>query len=781
MKMKIKTIILLGLSVCLFPLLSNCSTKQSPKFDKRWSITELRALDAIDNIKIDLDLVAVYTRELDREFQIRLDWFDQTSIPNYDLYIALDTKPGGTSILPINIESDLDWDILLVIPASGSIKSYSTDLKLYKGLSLRVIRDPRSDTLTIGMNKRGLCDSRWICRIDNIKLQIFLTAQGSTVPTEITPPVRSDATPLKAASVLIAFWNTYPAYTPALALRRWDGAHTGPLGGRHGLYNLLRTAASTSTPIFLLDLKQPISLSSLDFAGYLGFIQEMFAKDMLYLADPLPDESFGPISNGTGNLTSNILDSISSKNQHLANLFGFSTSPFQYSPSGLVPMQIKPHVIFIKQQENKPPSITPIKIFRWRESRVITLPSIDLPEQNEQATIDGPSLELRRALISTAISENDEPGNLLILGGNLPASSWGDPQSARATFQYLANHPWIHILNSQEVQTFPTISPPIFYQVLNAKQSPGLSNLSAIDPFSNLLTNYLENNVNPISVTEWDAALSLYAPVYPKPNGLSQLRTNYLSKLFPLEEVNRWVMNPTPRVECNFGNLGDSICILASKKFIALIEPRTGSISFAFTFSEDNQTTNIHQIIAPSYQLITGLSDSSTWILEDISNADPSVITGAFVEPGPYQVTINNGDMIFETQDKNIRKTYQLIENGIRVEYEIAQISNSFPIHIPVVIDPWLRFRPGWDSIYQANPISQGYSWVLEDGSHFRLTSTTGLKINSFLDSKIFFNQSENPNLDYPYGHFLPFPMILIDVIVDHHFIVELDISHESN
>ena len=47
----------------------------------------------------------------------------------------------------------------------------------------------------------------------------------------------------------MVFWNTLPSATPAQTLRRWDGAHTGPMGGKHGLSVLLQAAASQGVPL----------------------------------------------------------------------------------------------------------------------------------------------------------------------------------------------------------------------------------------------------------------------------------------------------------------------------------------------------------------------------------------------------------------------------------------------------------------------------------------------------------------------------------------------------
>ena len=83
--------------------------------------------------------------------------------------------------------------------------------------------------------------------------------------------------PLPAkAPLLLAFWDALPANTPAQLLQRWDGAHTGPYGSRHGLKHLLAAVEEYEVPVALLDLKDPTStLSGLDLIGQIAYIQQL--------------------------------------------------------------------------------------------------------------------------------------------------------------------------------------------------------------------------------------------------------------------------------------------------------------------------------------------------------------------------------------------------------------------------------------------------------------------------------------------------------------------------
>ncbi len=83
-----------------------------------------------------------------------------------------------------------------------------------------------------------------------LRLQVFTTAPGALDVVDQTPSFLANGIQLvPRAPLLLAFWDTLPAATPAQALRRWDGAHTGPFGKRHGLFRLLQTSAEAGVPV----------------------------------------------------------------------------------------------------------------------------------------------------------------------------------------------------------------------------------------------------------------------------------------------------------------------------------------------------------------------------------------------------------------------------------------------------------------------------------------------------------------------------------------------------
>ena len=267
-------------------LLAACSPIAIPSLTQPWQTSQVRLLDPADAADPNLDLIAVYTRTSADQQQIRLDFLDLPADTNYDLYLALDSASGGTTRLPIAAQSEIAWDTLLVIPAHGEIQALDTSFEPRPGAAVLVLRDPVMDDLQISFNSRLI--DRPPANPLGYRLQVFVTPAGSPQVADQLGPVASAATPPALAPYLLVFWDSLPAFSPVQALRRWDGAHTGPQGGRHGLYNVLRTARAARTPLVLLDLKSPDSLAALEYVGGLGLVRSLSRLGLLELPQVSP-------------------------------------------------------------------------------------------------------------------------------------------------------------------------------------------------------------------------------------------------------------------------------------------------------------------------------------------------------------------------------------------------------------------------------------------------------------------------------------------------------------
>ena len=760
------------LTLALLLGVAACIPAPTPLLSTAWEYNQLRALDAPDASQPTHDLVAAYTRDSGDEAHIRLDFLDQASLPDYDLYLALDAEEGGTTNLPIKITADLAWETLLEIPAIGPIRVLDTNLQSRRGNGLLVLRDPILDTVTISIQKESLISApNQLLTNQGVRFQVFLVPSGSDLPADTLGPVSINATSPAPAPVIFAFWNSYPAYTPLTALRRWSGAHTGPSGGSHGLQYLLQAARTSQTPLVLLDLKNPAWLSALDYGNNLDMVEEMLAAGLLILPEYTLNDSYAPFPPDV-----QAVRTIQDNNLSIASRFGLSISPFVFAPEGSLPAVEENHFIFTQSHmaSEDMSVLEPTYIERLRDHHMLAIPPSG--GQASQATLDGPSLDVKRSLVQTALMANkDRSGGsfALVLGGELPASSWGDPLPARRTLDYLARHLWVHPLDAHDL--------------LTARSAPGSFASSTVVPKPLTQTDLLLLTAlqgapsNPLSDAAWQAFSALSAPVYPASEDLPVLRGNYVGNVWSLLEAAHWVETPFHISTCDQDpdHDGQEECILASERFYAQFEQQSGALTHAFAILRgEDDGGNPHQWIAPSSQFISGLSDPLFWNLDAGPAADPSVIIGAFSEPDMDYLVNTAGDcLIFTSSHDGVRKTFCLYPGGLEVEYYFAKQPTFSMLQIPLALDPWRRFNSNWVEAYQAIRLPNGWSWELNSGLKVQLLTDNNMNLESFLDSRSFFDRPEDPNLDYPPGHTLPFPLALVKIPVQGNLNLQFNID----
>ncbi len=747
-------------------LLAACTPTTSQPLLQTWQLSQLRSLDPADAQRSDLDLIAAYTRQVGDQQQIRLDFLDLPVEVNYDLYLALDNAPGGVTRLPIAAQSELTWDTLLVIPAHGEIQALDSNLQPRPGAAILVLRDPVMDDLQISFNSQLI--EHPPANPLGYRLQVFVTPAGSSQVADRLGPVDSTATPPAFAPFLVIFWDSLPAFSPVQALRRWDGAHTGPQGGRHGLYNVLRTARSARIPLVLLDLKSPDSLAALEYVGGLGLVRSLSQQGLLELPQVSPGYA--------GELPAALpgwAQSLAVQESRQAGLaHGLPASLLLFDPLGMTPEAGSEALEIVPGQASHDP-LTPVDVQRIGDQRLLAIPGFDHAEDMpEQATLDGPSLAVRKALLVAALSTN--PGDLVVLGGDLPISTWGNPQNARASFRYLRAHPWMQALSVQDLLTLP---------VTNGKPAspPAAPQAATTVPVG--LQNALSNELGQAA---WQDLHALYDPVFPDPPQLGALRSNYLPQVQALLSAAQWASTRPvacdgdcqPQATCQADPDGDgqAECVLSSPDYYAIFELQGGYLAFAF--ARNSQSGAVHQWVAPSSQFSSGLSPAESWDLAKGAFGDPDVYPGAFFDwdatrQSPdgsllYRAQVTPGELQLSTADGRRQKTFRFSPNGLSVELHSADATQTL---LSLALDPWQRYVPGWPACYQSQARQNGtWRWSVGtptpsgcDSSQSRffvdMQSDNPYQKRTFLDSLPFMNQPEDPNRNYPPGHFLPFPL----------------------
>ena len=95
------------------------------------------------------------------------------------------------------------------------------------------------------------------------------------------------------------------------------------------------------------------------------------------------------------------------------------------------------------------------------------------------------------------------------------------------------------------------------------------------------------------------------------------------------------------------------------------------------------------------------------------------------------------------------------------------QYQSSLPqaVQIPLAIDPWLRFEAGWAERYAGETTPNSLRWGIPGVFQVEVRSNASLSAQEFTASREAVRGSENPNIDYPAGHFAIFPLAVVDIV----------------
>ncbi len=738
----------------------------------------MRLLDPADAERPEDDLIAVYTRRSLSELQVRLDFLDLQPDSAHDLYLVLSSgAPDGGAIsdLPIQVRPDIVWDTLLVVPAETEPYIQAQDGQRRTGLPISRTIDPDLDTIYLDVGDLNASTLQ--------SIQVFVTSPGSNQPVDETQAVRFDAPSPHPANLLMAFWNTLPAHTPAQALRRWDGAHTGPLGQRHGLFRLLEASSQANVPVALLDLKTPAALSALDFLGQLDYLRDMQAQGLAIL----PDAAYGDPQAAPEALQ---------LSRDAAQSFGLGLSPLAFGVSSIEKLPQEYKGAFAAQPAYSHQTLA-------AGVRLIPLPALYPSAENQlpawwqdQVGMAGLSIDARRALLDTALAQ--DPSRLILLGGSLPDSPWGDSSVAPQAFGYLAGHPWIQPLdetgllsasvakdaytqspNCADLLCMPPVLPVSPYTAAGAPVSSGVTQAGLRQ---SLLKGLQALPPNPLTRQAWETYLQLTQTTTDPYR--QALQVNYLGEVGHLIRLAQWAADPKPLSDCStdLDFDGQPECLLANDHFAATFETDGARLLFAAAIN-DGQAA---QIIGPYSQSGAGWGDPRDWQIPRGPAADPNEIPGAFVDTGDafraFEANTQDGRLVFTSVDGSLEKIYALLPNGLRIHYQGKQPKS---IQIPLTLGTASRFTPGWAAQYGLRPGADLSSLDWQAGGAAVNIQTQGASISTttFLDSVDAVHAPENPDYAYPPGHFLPFPFTLLELRTDgpSEFTMELNVTQQGN
>jgi len=727
----------------LIPGLVACVPTGTSDPDSKWLPSQVRGLDPAEStpnpfapINPTQDLIALYSRETSSALQIRLDLLDLelNSVaglplnPVTDIYIAIDFLAGDPS---------QDCDLLISIPAQGL-----PEAKYFQQPNLQIMPvvqfDLLQDSLILSIDRAILPDLR-----PGYSLRATLTMPGSQQILDEIPTVWSTAT-AEPLPLVFAFWNTFPAHTPAQVLRRWDGAHTGPLGERHGLKHLLEASQMMQVPIVLLDLKTPSSLVALDLLGQMQNIANLNRSGLLILPDSLPETFFGDLPAWANQRAAKY-------SRQTALNFGLTGSPFLYAPSMPIDPISNYNLIFVRSADPNKRDESTTRNTLSQGQRFISIP-IDGTEA-QPATAQGLTIEIRRRMLQIALDHRNET-EIAVLGGDLSHSTFGNPQAAQATMRYIAGHPWIQVMKASELYTLPGCSNCV---------TPNSEKAKTFDhPVLDLLQNAPPS---PISDLAWQMFLDLSAPATPFSSELVDLRTSYLGEIGNLLIAADWearrdsankktTMRSQVQINCEVDTDydGRGECQLANEDYFAILDPDGGRLSLLFAGST--------QLVGASSQFVVGLSDHQEWDIGAGPIADPANIPGALAGPWSSYDLEQLPDGVRQSS-AGVEKIFRMGDNGLHIDLNVDQ---PLPFQVPLVVAPQSRFNAGWTGQYEKSEIPQGWIWGIRDGAKAEIRVSGVVTSYTSLDSKALLLLPENPNMGYPAGHFLPFPLAVVDL-----------------
>ncbi|MBU0510766.1 MAG: hypothetical protein KJ638_03560 [Chloroflexi bacterium] len=399
-------------------------------------------------------------------------------------------------------------------------------------------------------------------------------------------------------------------------------------------------------------------------------------------------------------------------------LFGFSPSPFTW---GGIPLRgtLTSRPTFASSNDQN-------HIYQPPFSKITIIP-IATETETSQPTVDGPSLYVRRALLKTAL--NNDKNDLLVLGGGLRDSTWGSPDMTAVTLAYFASRPYVRILSAEDLINFPTTS--------------GKPELRAS----------------------------------PQDDSLSQLEAHYKNLTQPvLDFVANWKGSPLSSCATDLDKDNQPECILANGDFLAIFDPQGARLTYLFGVERDSISLYTHQLIGPSWQVAVGLSNPSTWDLTAGEAADPGAYPGAFADVDDpfkvYEASVDGKTIVFISKDGTRTKTFTLTETGLEVKY---QTQEPITTQIPLLVDPDTRFTPDWAQKYTQQNTPSGVAWGLENGSMVRIQAEGLVKMRAFNESLDLLAYPEDPDFEYPPGHYVPFPMAIAEVEMQDGYFLRLE------
>jgi hypothetical protein len=686
-----------------------------------WKFKDLRIYDPLDSDQANNELIAVYSRRIKDSIEFRMDLLDVS--PNTEYFYELSS---------LNNQLNPIWTATIRKDASPSFTIFDGEF-VNTELSPTIFIDPIMDFVVLRFNQ-NIVDQ--ITREAKFQLQIIdpstdKVLDSSQVFTETQHQTRQ-------SPLLMEFWNTLPAETPSQLLRSWDGAHSGPFGQRHGLKFLIENSNIYQIPITLLDLKTTHSFLGLTLLSQVDHIQQSEEEGTLSL--PISDFSDSRIS-------SYFLEQLQKEArsfgfQSNSSIFGLSTTinPFQ---SRLVYSQL----------------VDTSHIFQIKNNRYVPLP-LSFPYSSSKISTNFLVMNsvfdetVKQQLLIPALTS--DPNDLVIFGDDLRDSPWADAQLAPILFKYISTHPWIDTLDTLDLWNINSISissqklplvckehlicPQI--QVSDDRKSIN-TQLSGLKPFQEL-NSFLEHN-NPSTNLAIDLLNRINDPTK-EPDDLKE-EQNAIGNIDILLASEAWFNNPYQSSTCemDFGHDNNFECVISTSDIFLVADPDEGNIKFAMGKVSDDA---MFFAITPDYVYPRNREISLPTGIQVLNGAlsDPSGMNNQ------YSFRLDGNQISFISSDGSIEKIITLENSGINI-----RIYTNTPYHTLISTMHTMNTVSNIDCLSQIDLCVESLAPRIE-------LHQGEMASYSYLDSFDLLAKSEDPNFDYPPGHYLPIPFSVVEI-----------------
>ncbi|NPV57174.1 MAG: hypothetical protein HPY76_10960 [Anaerolineae bacterium] len=707
-------------------------------------------MDPIDDIDPAADVIALYQRSIHDQLEIRLDFLMFASNPPYDIDVCLQVDTIANT-RPVSTEDQTYPDDCTYGFRSHGSSQITTWHSESPGDLPSIGRsvDPVSDYVVFTLDDTLVQDT---ARLNAIEVRIIHPNTGEIIDRLGPFPYGTSLSQHHRANLLLEFWNTLHSPTPAALLRAWDGAHSGPYGGRHGLAHLLNASVENQVPVYLLDLKTPVSLA--------GMIKvqgdETIADGELGQLVILPQSTWGDPAFASQSLE------IGKK---LTQAYGLPISPILFSSTDLAmgneALQFAALVDSTHLANSDHGKYIPF-LGPYNPGNDSTALSFFA----QQVDLQGLTLESRSAILRSAM--NDDPNDLVILGGSLPDSSWGNNTGASDAFKYLRDHPWIDFPIYEDLVAMPADPANALVPTCdNLLCISGADDIVGYFPYTQSQPIYLNQSVwqadlrsriNSISNHDLRQLITLvYLQLSDMSNSTSQnlLAISHYQLIERLLRIDPWLTESIPQTTCDDFVWGTN-CVIATEKYYSSFDINGG----LWVFSVIKTDYGFEIFLGPSGFFTTGLGSPESWNADLGPFADPGAYPGAYMKSDLtriYQPSWQEQSLTFTSAD-GIVKQFKVSDDQIIMSINDLDSELTLPILWQLAYqdtDTHFVFRTSVPPHDHSDPPTLSLTIASHDAQS---------SIISSWDSMNFLAEPEDPNQNYPAGHYVPFPLSILKI-----------------